>query len=538
VEVGTMTEERRPPLSPSDLVGSVSRRGVLKAGGILAGVTLIPGLLSSCTSDSSSVSPAATGPLDTEGANIFEALDPHIASAIGTIAITDLIFESLYSTDPVNPAQVVPVLADGDPQVSGRTATVRLRQGAIFHDGTPVRAADVVFSFKRIADPKLASLYARFLSFITKVEAPDDTTVRFTMATTSSLLKNRLGLVRIMSEKQVRKADKKALATRPIGSGPFRATAVNSTRTVTLEKSALYRGPRKGVADKITYAVVPDDAARLSALASGQTNVIYDVPYQDVDRLNAGATKSAAVPSFDHTDVFFNCKKAPFDDPRVRLAFHHAVNRQAILDAVYLGRAENAVSILPSRHPDFVEPTTKVDYDPARARQLLSEAGVSQLSMTLLVSNIGYVTPQATLIQGDLEKVGISAKVQPGETQSLLPKILDGKYDAWLTIGNATVVGAYDGEFLMRWLYYGAIATSFMYWSTPEQKKVEALLETAFSAPAERGRKDALAQVQNIVAAAVPTFPLHFRQLPSAWSSQRNLRPSPVYGVDLFGAAS
>ena len=533
-----MKEERRPPISPNDLVGSVSRRGVLKAGGILTGVTLMPGLLSSCTSDSSSVSAAATGPLDAEGANIFEALDPHIASAIGTIAITDLIFESLYSTDPVNPALVVPVLADGDPQVSGRTATVRLRQGATFQDGTPVRAADVVFSFKRIADPKLASLYARFLSFITKVEAPDDTTVRFAMTTTSSLLKNRLGLVRIMSEKEVRKADKKALATQPVGSGPFRATAVNSTRSVTLEKSAVYRGARKGVADKITYAVVPDDAARLSALASGQTDVIYNVPYQDVDRLNAGSTKSAAVPSFDHTDLFFNCKKAPFDDPRVRLAFHHAVNRQAILDAVYLGKAENAVSILPSRHPDFVEPTTKVDYDPAKARQLLSAAGVSKLSMTLLVSNIGYVTPQATLIQGDLEKVGISAKVQLGETQSLLPTILDGKYDAWLTIGDATVIGAYDGEFLMRWLYYGAIATAFMYWTTPEQKRVEALLEAAFSAPAEAGRKDALAQVQNIVAAAVPTFPLHFRQLPSAWSSQRDLRPSPIYGVDLFGAPS
>jgi peptide/nickel transport system substrate-binding protein len=535
-----MREDWRPPARGEDISAALTRRGVLKAGGLLAGAMALPGLLTSCTSET--VGPtgsAATGPLDTAGPNIFEALDPHVASAIGTIGITDLVFEALYSTDPVNPGRVVPVLADGEPKVSGASATVRLRQGATFQDGTPVRASDVAYSFGRISDPKLASLYARFLTFLTDVKAVDDATVRFTMTTPTPLLKNRLALVRIVSERQVRRATKAALASKPVGSGPFEVTAVQSTRKATLRKFSGYRGPRPGMADGLTYSVVPDDAARLSALVSGQLDVAYDVPYQDVARLDGGSTKSAAIPSFNHTDLFFNCKKPPFDDPRVRLAFHHAINRQAILDAVYLGKAENAVSILPTYHPDFSQPTTKIDYDAERARQLLRDAGADNLSMTLLVSNIGYVTPQATLIQSDLQKVGVTAKVQLGETQSLLPKILDGKYDAWLTIGDASYIGAYDGEFLMRWLYFGAIATAFMFWATPEQKEVERLLEEAFTAPDDSSRKATLAEVQNIVTADVPTFPVHFRQLPSAWSQQRqNLRPSPIYGIDLLGGRS
>ncbi len=513
-----------------------SRRSVLKAGVAVAGVAFASGALAGCTSESSSIQGGAAtgGTIDTAGSNVFQGLDPHVASAIGTIGITDLVFEALYGMDPVDPSRVVPVLAVGEPEISDKTVTVRLRSGATFHDGSPLRADDVVYSFQRIADAKFASFYARFVAFIGTVTAADDTTVKFTLKQSSPLLKNRLALVRIMSEKAVKGAATAKLASRPVGSGPYKAEKVDLTRKATLTRFASYQGPRKPIADTLTYTVTADDAARISGLESGQLDVAYDIPYQDIDRLNGGRTKSAAAPSFAHTDLFFNCKKAVFADPRVRRAILHAIDRDAIRESVFMGKAENAVSILPSYHPDFAEPATKLGHDPDQARKLLSEAGAQNLSFTLFVSNIGFVTPQATLIKSDLEKVGVKATIQPGETESFVPKILDGKYDAWLTIGDASVIGAYDGEFLMRWLYYGFIATGFMYWTTPEQKKVESLLDAAFGDSDEASRKAKLAQVQEIVAANAPTFPLHFRQLPAAWSNQvRDLRPSPIYGVAL-----
>jgi peptide/nickel transport system substrate-binding protein len=533
-----MTSQIRP--APGDfLLASrvLSRRSVLKAGAVTAGVAFASGALAACTSESSPIDgDTPDGKIDTAGSNIFQDLDPHVASAIGTIGITDLVFEALYSMDPVDPARVVPVLAVGEPEVSGNTVTVRLRSGATFHDGSPLRASDVVYSFQRIADAKFASFYARFVAFIGGVTAVDDTTVRFTLKQTSPFLKNRLALVRIVSQKAVKGAKKDQLASKPVGSGPYKAQKIDLTREATLTRFAAYQGPRKPFADTITYAVTADDAARLSALGTGRLDVAYDIPYQDIDRLNAGSTKAEAVPSFAHTDLFFNCKKGAFADPRVRLAILHAIDRDAIRDSVFMGKAENAVSVLPSYHPDFVEPSTKIGHDPDRARTLLAEAGVRNLSFTLFVSNIGFVTPQATLIKSDLEKVGVNARIQPGETESFVPKILDGKYDAWLTIGDATIIGAYDGEFLMRWLYYGFIATGFMYWTAPEQKQVESLLDGAFADSDETSRKAKLAQVQDIVAANAPTFPLHFRQQTAAWSSQlSNLRASPVYGVDLLG---
>src|SRR5215211_4778610 len=99
-----MTGKIRP--APGDFLLAprvLSRRSLLKAGGVVAGATFASGVLGGCTSQNSSSANPSGGTIDTAGPNIFQDLDPHIASSIGTIVITDLVFEALYSLDPVDP---------------------------------------------------------------------------------------------------------------------------------------------------------------------------------------------------------------------------------------------------------------------------------------------------------------------------------------------------------------------------------------------------------------------------------------------------
>lgn len=521
-------------MQPTDrLPATFDRRTALKFGGLGVATLALPGL-AACGSSGTTVGAQQAGPLGTAGPNIFQDLDPHIASAIGTIALTDQIFEGLYRTNLIDPTRIDAALAAGDPEPAGeRRYRVTLRDGAVFHDGSPVTADDIVFSFERIRDPELASLYARFLEFIESVRDVDDRTVELRLAYDMPLLTARLALVRIMSRSVVERATKRELATAPVGSGPFRLQDTQLSRMATLRKFDRYSGASVPSMQEVSYQVVPNDSARVSGVQSGRFDLIYDPPYQNLEGLDAGRTKLVSTPSFAHTNLYLNCGKAPFDDVRVRQALYCAIDRDAITETVYAGRAESADAPLPSSHPDYVEPPDAYEHDPERARRLLAEAGAESLNIDLMVANLGYVAPQATLLESQLREVGIRVSVELGETEALVQKVLDGSYQAWLTIGDASVVGAYDGEFLLRWLYYGFIATDFMYWRTPEQKQVERLLDDALRAEDEDGRRAALTEVQEILAREVPVLTMHFREQPVAYGSGLELEASPVLGVDL-----
>jgi peptide/nickel transport system substrate-binding protein len=437
---------------------------------------------------------------------------------------------------------VTPALAQGQPEQLGpREYRVTLRDGATFHDGSPVTAEDVVFSFERIRDEKLGSLYTRFVDFIDTIKpAPGGAAaVDFKLRFETPLLVNRLALVRIMSKRATEAASEDAIATKPVGSGPYEVSRAALGRRVSLVKVDEYNGPKRPALARYDYNVVFDGSARVSGVRTKRFQMSLDIPYKDVEPLDSASGITAQThQTFTHSDMFVNCGKAPFDDPRVRQALHYAIDREAIRTTVYRGKAENAVGPLPTFHPDFVQPDVIYSHDPARARELLSEAGAGGLEMTLLVSNnYSWLTGSATLMQSQFKEAGITLNVEGGEEQSLVARILEGDYQAWLADGNAQIIGAYDGEFLLRWLYYGFLATGFMYWTGPEQKQVEEVLDRALAATDDAERKQALAEAQNLIVASAPTLPVHYHDLTSAYTNQlTGVRPDGVFGANLRSA--
>ncbi|MEN3284496.1 MAG: peptide/nickel transport system substrate-binding protein [Solirubrobacteraceae bacterium] len=517
----------------------LSRREALRLGGMSVAALMTPALLSACgSSDGGQAAPAITGRINSGQSLAPTTLDPHVASQIGGITIVLYAYEGLYGKSPTAPYGVRPELAAGNlEELSPTSQRVALRSGATFHDGSPVTAKDVVESWRRIMDPKTASFIAGFLTMIKSVKADGDDAVIVTLNHPTTLLKDRLALVKIMpASLAARKPGSKVFNTKPVGSGPYQVVSVTSDlRTVELDRFAAYKGPTKVSLPKIGLTVVPDDQARIAGLQTKRLAAMVDPPFSAIDQLGKqSGIDTGGKLSFQQSLLIFNNGKKPFTDNRIRRAILSAIDRDTITKSVFFGHAEAATSYLPSNNPDYKKPATSVAYDPDRARALLAEAGVSNLSFRLNVSNLGWLSPQAPLIQSQLKDVGINIAIHQGETESLVKEVADKSFDAWLTVTDPSVFGNADGEFLIRWAY-GTLA-GFMYWTDASSKQMAGLLQKATESTSADEVHALVGEMQDLIAEQVPSFPLHHRDATAAWSTGLDLALNPVYGVDLRGA--
>lgn len=531
--------------------GTVSRRDFLRATGALGSGAVLSGYVGACTTgpDPSAAGRAAPSPSATGSSvagsvtgGLAEALldlDPHTGFAGGTITANIHIFEALYRVDKETLASSPELAANGLEQVSDTVYRVTIREGATFHSGDPVTADDIVFTFDRIADPDVGSAIARYAEIVNDVRAVDDSTVELTLNAPTTLLAERLAVIKVMSRAAVTGQGGEELGLRPVGTGPYRATNVASNETAELRRHDDYNGDRPALLERIDLDVLLDDNARIAALEANQAQLIEDPPIQDVERINASPSLEAtALPSIDlKTIVLCHCGKPPFDDVRVRQALHYAIDRPAIRDSVLFGEAQDAEGALSTNHPGYVAPSTVYTHDPERARSLLNDAGYANgVDFELLVSNLGWIGPQAPLLTDQLEQAGFRATVRLGETESLYSSVLDGSYTAYLAPTDPSAVGGYDTEFLLRWLYYGLVPRSFCYWEAPEADELERLLDQALRATSDEQRDGRLGAAQQLIAEQVPIFPVHFRSAPTAWSSQEieGFVPQPILNLELF----
>jgi peptide/nickel transport system substrate-binding protein len=516
----------------------ITRRDALRYGGAGVAALMTPTLLAACGGSSDSSAKAIKGPVISAQSLAATTLDPHTAAQIAGITIVLYAYEGLYGKSPQPPYDVEPQLATGDPEEVGADAVrVKLRAGATFHDGSPVTPKDVAASFQRVLDPDTASLLAGYLSMVDRVEPDGADAVLIELKFPSALLRDRLALVKIMpAALAAEKPGARVFNAKPVGSGPYRITSVsNDLRAVRMERFDGYEGPVDVALEEIGLDSIPDDQARVAALQTNRIAAMVDPPFSGIDRLNdQPAIDAGGKLSFQQSILMFNNGKKPFDDPRVRRAIFHAIDREAITKAVFFGHAEAATSFLPTNNPDYKKPTTSLAYDPEQARSLLAEAGVPNLDFHINLNNLGWLTPQAPLLQSQLEAVGINVTIRQGETESLVKYVTDGSYDSWFTVTDPSVFGNNDGEFLIQWVY-GNLA-SFMYWTDPASKRMAGLIDRAVHSTSDAEVKQLVGTMQDLIAQEAPAFPLHHRDATAAWSTGVDLDIDPVYGVNLLEA--
>jgi len=460
--------------------------------------------------------------------------DPMSASGAVTVAANWHTMEGLVDLDPVTRQPYAALAAEMPTSADGLEYIIKLREGAVFHDGTPVTADDVVFSAERVLDPKSNSLFRSFVSFIDKVEAIDDTTVKFTNKFPFSLFNERIGSIKIVPRAAV-EADPAAFGNLPVGTGPYRLVSAVPEAQIVFERNDDYTGPRPALAKELVWNLIADPTARVNALSSGTVMAIEDVPYIDIDAVSAVATLEKAQ-SFGLLFAMFNTSAPPFDDVRVRQAFIYALDMDKIIGTGMLDNAAAAKSFLPETHPNYHEASTVYSYDPEKSRALLAEAGVPELDITLLSTDHGWVKDIAPIIKESLDAVGFNTTLDIGQSGGQYVKVDANEMQVMIAPGDPSVFGN-DADLLMQWWFGDNIWPTDRYrWADSEEyaQLTEILGEALRLSGDEQQAK--WNEAFNLISEQVPLYPLLHRQLPTAWNADEleNFHPVPTTGLSFL----
>jgi peptide/nickel transport system substrate-binding protein len=326
------------------------------------------------------------------------------------------IHDALVKPMPGNSA--APSLAESwKVSTDGRTYDFVLRKGTTFHNGEPVTAEDVKFSFERYRGAASKTLKER----VAAVEAVDARHVRFRLKTPwpDFLLfyANTSGAGWIVPKKYVEKVGDEGFKKAPIGAGPYKF--VSFTPGVELVMEAHDRYWRKTPAVKrLVFRSIPDEATRLAALKAGEVDLAYSIRgelAQQLQQTPGLALKPAVIqaPFWVYFADQWN-PKSPWHDRRVRLAASSAIDRKSINEALTLGHSRLSWSIVPTSFEFFWQPPAH-PYDQQAAKKLLAEAGYpSGFDAGEYFCDSAYANLAETVV-ADLQRIGITVQLRPLE---------------------------------------------------------------------------------------------------------------------------
>lgn len=406
----------------------VARRGRCA----LLTVLLLALALSACTAPPPAGAPVPQ-PSDASGAPAGQAsapstlrvaleipaqLDPAFASSDSEIAILNAVYDYLVEIDADNrlqPRLARSMVASAD----GLSYTVELQPEASFHDGSPVTAADVIFTFDRLRDPEAGLPTADLFSNIVDIAAPEgidpaaSKTVVFRLREPDPFFQYNLS----DNHAVIVKAGAENLGATFNGSGPFVVASYSPENRMELVANPDYFQQDKPGVDALELLFFADQIAAVDALKGGQVDLAMRMPTPLFLSLQGEpGIATASVPTNGFDLVRLRSDRAPGNDPRVVQAFKLATDRQAIFDAVTLGLgAVGRDSPIGPLYADYYSEDTPLPArDVAAARELLAEAGYGDgLALDLHVPESGDRVALAEVLQAQWKEAGIDVTIVP-----------------------------------------------------------------------------------------------------------------------------
>ena len=351
-------------------------------------------------------------------------------------AVEYAVFDGLWQIQPngtykANLAAEIPTRENGGISADGRTWTIKLRNGVMWHDGTPFTAADVVFTHKTLMNPKVAVRSRNGLDHIDTIAAVDDHTVKvvlkddFAPALVSWQKTSIIPMHILEKEADINLAP---FNSAPIGTGPFVFKTRVAGDRIEFEANPKYHGGAPKLKTLI-QKFVPDQQTLFAQLQTGQAD-IYDVvqgiPPQLYQRAKALPNVNVAMSPGTFVEfIYFNCGKPQFADKRVHRALMLATDRKAWSEAVYYGLPAPTLSYLPPSHWAYNAALKDPGYDLAKAAAMLDEAGWKagpdgirakdgvKLSFTMSTTAGNKSREQAQqLVQQGWKKIGVDMSIR------------------------------------------------------------------------------------------------------------------------------
>ncbi len=353
------------------------------------------------------------------------SLDPSIVTDGESLRVTKNIFDTLldYADDSM---VVEPALAE-EWKISddGLTYTFKLRKGVKFHDGTAFNAQAVKINFDRWKDPanSPAGVFeyytSQFGEVIKEVVAQDDHTVVFHLNRTQGPFLQNIAMANfaIASPAALEKYGDK-FGQNPVGTGPFVFKEWKTEESITLEKNKDYWMKGYPLLDRVIFRSIKDNSARLNALRAGDIDLMDNLAPSDVESVEKDNNLNLIMrPSFNVAYLGFNTENAPLNDPKVRIAIAHAIDKKGLAETIFNGKAIPAKNPMPPSLWGYNDEIVDYEFNLDKAKQLLAEAGYPN-GLELTFHAMPAVRPYmpngpkaAEAMAADLAKIGIKTTI-------------------------------------------------------------------------------------------------------------------------------
>jgi len=353
-------------------------------------------------------------------------LDPTSAAAG---AIDQVLYSNVFEglTRFMGDGSVVPGLAESwEISEDGLTYTFLLQDGVTFHDGTTMDAEDVKFSLDRARAEDSTNAQKALFADIASVDVVDPLTVQITLSQPNGNLLFNLawGDAVIVAPESI-----DTIKTAPVGTGAFTFTNWVQGDRIDLARNPDYWGEAPALS-AATFKFISDPTAAFAAMMAEDVDAFSGFPApENLPQFEADPRFQVLVGSTEgETILSINNKQAPFDNPKVRAAVAHAIDRQAIIDGAMFGYGTPIGTHFAPHNPAYVDLTGTSAHDPEKARALLAEAGLADgFTTTLHLPPPSYARRGGEIIAAQLAEVGITAEIINVEWAQWLETVFRGK---------------------------------------------------------------------------------------------------------------
>lgn len=438
------------------------------------------------------------------------SLDPYTGGAGSDHTFLYTMYDTLTEWD-FETLKPRPGLAESWKFTDPTTLVLNIREGVTFHDGTKLDAEAVKFNLERAkSDPK-SNIKADVATIATvEVTGPMQVTLKLKNADTAlpAILSDRAGMM--VSPTALKASSTGNLNRTPVGTGAYAFVSWADGERVVTKRNEKYWKPNRPYMDAIEFAIIPELTTGARSVTAGQNDLIYQLPpRQKVIVERSPKLKVVTGPTLYVFQIFLNWGKPPFDDVRVRKAFNFAIDREAFVKASLAGLAEPAYMNLPKAHWAYDKSVAELyPHDPAKAKQLLAEAGLKEDTVVELG---GYpdqdsVQRQEILIE-QLRKAGMTLKFNNAPIAEVAAAFFGAEKR------NSGLLAAWTGRPDPSQTY-SLMFTKDAYFNAgraPVPAELEAALKESRATEDIEQRREAFAKVQRIVMENAFVVPLAFQ---------------------------
>jgi peptide/nickel transport system substrate-binding protein len=423
----------------------------------------------------------------------YPTMDPHMHNERNAIIINWHIFDSLLTRDPETMA-VVPHLAESFKAVNDTTWELKLRKDVKFHNGEEFNADSVKFTFDRVLDEKTKSPQRGNISAVKEVKVIDPYTVQLITNAPYPLLPERLTYFCMLPPKYFNEVGADKFGQSPVGTGPYKFGEWKKGDRVILKANEEYWKGAPQIKN-VVFRTIREQATQLNELAAGGVDLIWKLPPENIPQVEkAGATiTTTEILRFWH--ISMNPAFKPLQDKNFRLAMAHAINVDAIIAAIFEGKATRIAAMVNPKQFGFDPSVKPFPYDPEKAKQYLKQSSYKGEKLTLHYYMKGTGNAVMDAIAGDLKQVGINVetKFYP-ETNTLVELNRSGKTE--MDAGTWGSFSTFDADavlepFLSLKGTYGAT-----HQFAPDQNQLIADARATLDAPK---RKELYTKLQKLV---------------------------------------